>query len=445
MKKYLLLGFISLVSLSAFCNKETKTPVPADGISIPLGGNAWFAKKVAYSRNNLNSTERITQNGLENWGKTSSAVFVYFRIGKPDDAYMYLRLKTKGGNATVKVIIEGKSFLVTSANTLPDTIKAGKIHFKDTGYVKLELQNISETGNTRTDISDIILTGEQVTSSLLFVKDNKSNNFYWGRRGPSVHLNYNIPVEVREKVEWFYNEVTVPVGEDAIGSYFMANGFNSGYFGMQVNSATERRVLFSIWSPFATDDPKSIPDSLQIKLLRKGKGVKTGEFGNEGSGGQSYLIYPWVASKTYIFLTNAEPDPATNHTVYTSYFKDPDANQWMLIASFKRPSTNSYLKGLYSFLENFNTETGNIERKGEFGNQWARSTEGKWYEITTATFTGDAIAKLNYRKDFAGGSNGKTFYLKNCGFFNQFVPLKTPVSRASTGRGYPIINIKSLP
>jgi len=106
-----------------------------------------------------------------------------------------------------------------------------------------------------------------------------------------VHLSYDVPKDMA--VEWFYNEVTVPVGEDLQGSYFMADGFGQGYFGMQVNSPTERHILFSVWSPFQTDDPKAIPDSLRIVLLAKGDGVHAGAFGNEGSGGQSYLNYIW--------------------------------------------------------------------------------------------------------------------------------------------------------
>jgi hypothetical protein len=62
----------------------------------------------------------------------------------------------------------------------------------------------------------------------------------WGRRGPSVHLNYQI--QKAQKFVVFYNELTIL--EDPIGSYFMANGFKEGYFGIQVNSKTERRVLF---------------------------------------------------------------------------------------------------------------------------------------------------------------------------------------------------------
>jgi hypothetical protein len=92
---------------------------------------------------------------------------------------------------------------------------------------------------------------------------NDSANYYWSRRGPSCHLNYSTPAADKE---YFYSELTVPLGEDKEGSYFMANGFGEGYFGIQVNSATERRVLFSVWDPAQG----------QTTLLRNGANVTAG-------------------------------------------------------------------------------------------------------------------------------------------------------------------------
>lgn len=130
-------------------------------------------------------------------------------------------------------------------------------------------------------------------------------------------MKYELPKET--DIEYFYNEVTVPEGNDVIGSYFMSNGFSGGYFGMQVNKETERRVLFSVWSPYETHNPKEIPEEYQIKTLARGEDVHIGEFGNEGSGGQSYLKYMWKAGVTYKFLTRIRPDGKGN-TIFTSYF-----------------------------------------------------------------------------------------------------------------------------
>jgi Domain of unknown function (DUF5077) len=98
------------------------------------------------------------------------------------------------------------------------------------------------------------LTGEIINSHTDDVKTDEGDFFYWGRRGPSVHLNYLLPDSVDAR--WFYNELTVPAAEDKVSSYFMVNGFDLGYFGIQVNSTTERRILFVVWSPFDTNDPK---------------------------------------------------------------------------------------------------------------------------------------------------------------------------------------------
>jgi len=88
-----------------------------------------------------------------------------------------------------------------------------------------------------------------------------------------------------------YNEITVPVGQDPIGAYYMANGFSEGYFGIQVNSVRERRVLF------------------------------------------------W---------TEVKPD-GNGSTVYTSWFGDRAFNEWRIIASFRRPKTDKHITGFHFF------------------------------------------------------------------------------------------------
>jgi hypothetical protein len=274
-----------------------------------------------------------------------------------------------------------------------------------------------------------------------FVRDNIDQRFYWGRRGPSVHLSYEMPENV--KVKWFYNEMTIPKDKDPIGSYFMSNGFREGYFGIQVNSLKERRILFSVWSPFPTDNPKEIPENQKIKLLKKGENVYTGEFGNEGSGGQSYLVYPWKSGVTYQFLTSVEPDNQGN-TTYTAYFKDPENTKWILIASFLRPQTSTWYTRAHSFLENFNDELGYLNREVQYQNQWVVDDNGKWYSLHKAKFTGDDIARRQYRLDADGGIKGASFFLRNGGFFNSTTPLNSNFSLPPSTQK-PDIDFKSLP
>ncbi len=376
--------------------------------TIPLGGNAYATPPA-----------EITDEGLINWSNASTNTSIYFSIDVPQTFDISLRLQTpngsseisiNSGNTTLKKRIEQATFGI---------VNLGKIHVTRSGYVKLELKGISKTGKVFANVSDLIIQYAKKDTGIAYVKSGSS--FHFGRRGPSVHLRYEILGNLKTDVRWFYNELMIPSGEDKTGSYFMADGFGEGYFGMQVNIETERRILFSVWSPFETDDPKSIPDSLKISLLRKGDNVITNNFGNEGSGGQSYMRFNWKAGNTYSFLLQAEPDSLHHSTTYTAYFKDVAAGKWYLIASFKRPQTTTYLTHLYSFLENFIPERGDQTRMGFYKNQWIANSKNEWHELTEAAFTVDATAKAGYRKDYAGGTDDDKFFLKNDGFFNEFV------------------------
>ncbi|AMR34656.1 hypothetical protein A0256_22945 [Mucilaginibacter sp. PAMC 26640] len=398
---------------------------------VPFGGNAW-----------VNAPAAITDTGLTKWTSPKSTAKVYFRVSVPQQLNLSLRLRVPSGKSTLSVTIGKSVFTRQITNSEYDTIAISQVDIIKPGHVEVAIKGISKTGKVYAEITDLIINYTKPDNDIEFVKQGSS--FHFGRRGPSVHLRYHIPADVKTDVRWFYNEITVPVGNDLVGSYFMADGFGEGYFGMQVNSKTERRVLFSVWSPFNTEDPKAIPDSMKIKLLKKGAGVHGGEFGNEGSGGQSYKQLMWQAGKTYAFLLGAEPDSTHRTTTYTAYFKDITANRWYLIASFRRPQKATYLTSLYSFLENFEPEEGNITRMAYYGNQCVTDSKGSWEQLTGVTYTGDATAKAKYRKDYAGGMQNGKFFLKNCGFFDGFVPLNTSFTRPATGIK-PVIDISSLP
>ncbi len=424
-----------LVLLVLMGNKVHSQPIPGR-IIIPLGGNSWVTAKA------INDEEKVTNNGWENWRHGDAVWSTYIKIPAAGKLKVIAIMQMFDGVSEVKWTINGESKMITISGTGNKAFEVGEWNISKPGYIKIDARGISKTGQVFANISEIQIEGTATAGQIAFVKNNEGNYFYWGRRGPSVHINYDLS-EVNEDIEWFYSEITVPAGNDVIGSYFMANGFAEGYFGMQVNAPTERRILFSVWSPFVTDDPKEIPADKKIVLIDKGKQVYTGEFGHEGSGGQSYLRYNWRAGKTYKFLVQAKP-VENNYTTYTAYFYAPEKKQWLLIASFSRPETTTYLKRLHSFLENFEPETGNITRKAWYHNQWVRTKAGEWKLITKMLFTGDATANIGYRLDYGGGIDHGKFYLRNCGFFNDNTSLKTKYSITSRGKK-PRIDLSKLP
>lgn len=388
--------------------------------SIQPGGNSWAVNEVKDNRH------LISDKGIRNWNDPGSIIRTYFKTDQTGQLNVGLNLKVSDGTSKIRVSLNGTTKEIQVSNHDFEKVDVGVFEITTPGYHFVELEGLEKNATNFADVNEVLIGGQAANGKLTYVKED----FYWGRRGPSVHLSYTAPEN--KDILWFYNEITVPKNEDVIGSYYMANGFGEGYFGMQVNSETERRILFSVWSPFETQDPKSIPEEYRIILLGKGEGVTTGEFGNEGSGGQSYKVFNWKAGNTYKFLLKGEPS-VNNSTDYTAYFYEVETEKWNLIASFRRPHTSTYLKRPHSFLENFRTEVGHISRMGEYTNQWIMDTAGEWHELTEAKFTADATARKGSREDYAGGAVGNKFFMKNCGFFNERTTMDTFHERAANG------------
>lgn len=412
-------------------NEQNGEKMP--GISLPLGGNTW-----------VNGTMQLSTEGISNWNRKEDSFSTWFSVDTPGEINLALKGNLPKGTSQLRISLAGQEKEIElEAKDSPYEYPIGAFTVDKPAYLEVKVEAISKTGPNFGEFTHLVLRGAPINEATAFVPDNEGNAFYWTRRGPSVHLRYETQPEDQE-IEWYYGEIEVPVGNDVIGSYFMAHGFNGGYFGFQVNSDSERRILFSVWSPFQTDNPNEIPEEERIKLHAKGRDVYTGEFGNEGAGGQSYLRYMWEAGQTYKFLLRGQP-LGNDYTRYTAWFYATDDEEWRLIASFERPKTNSYLKGWYSFLENFNPETGPITRMALYKNQWYRNAGSEnWRGVSKARFTADNTARQNWRSDYAGGVLGEAFFLQNCGFFYPKTPYDQDFQRPHDTTA-PVIQLESLP
>jgi hypothetical protein len=214
----------------------------------------------------------------------------------------------------------------------------------------------------------------------------------------------------------------------------MACGWHRGYFGMQVNSPTERRIIFSVWdSGGEAVDRGKVDNENRVQLLAKGDGVYSGDFGNEGTGGHSHLKYWWKTGEKQKFLVTAEPVSET-HTVYAGYYFHPDSKKWMLISSWKAPKEGKYMRGLYSFSENFIGRNGHV----------VRTAAGEWIEITTAKFSHDQTGKADRLDRFMGLDDGQ-FFLSHGGFVDGFTEFGKPFTRQATGESPATMNLPPLP
>ena len=408
------------------------------GWSIPLAGNAFRVDPGAKA-----GRGGFDRSGSVRLTDAADRYAVFFRVDRPTNVRLSLRGRAPDGPAGVAVRAEERSFQTTFTEPALAIRGVGELDVRQAGYVRVELAGLEDDGAAAI-LQDLVIDAATEGLVVDFVRTNDGNMFYWGLRCPSVHLTYDTPAD--RSLAYAYSEITVPEGLDVQGSYFMANGFAHGYFGIQVNGPAERRVLFSVWSPFSTDNPAEIPADQRVVKLAVGPDVRVGEFGNEGSGGQSFLVYPWKAGTTYRFLTEVKPDPEIPDTTqFTAWFGDKAKQEWRLIARFRRPKTTTFLRGFHSFLENFDPNHGHLTRGADYGNVWVCDTAGEWHECTTARLSADATAGGRHRLDYDGGARGGRFFMKNCGFFPETGQVGKRFTRDATAAERPLIDFDSLP
>lgn len=254
----------------------------------------------------------------------------------------------------------------------------------------------------------------------------------------SVHIGYSLPQG--EEATWFYTEVKAVT--DPIHTFYMACGFNRGYFGIQVNSPTERRIIFSVWDAGTEEvDRNKVPEEDKVLLLAKGEGVYASGFGNEGTGGHSHLKVNWKTSQRQRFILKAAP--VANRTRYSAWWFSPDEKSWKFIASFFAPKTQGQgLRGLHSFSENFWGDTGHLVRAAEFGPVWVVGKSGQWQNLATGRFTHDSTGGKD-RFDYDLSRRGTRLLLQHGGFVGRSPKLGTLVD-ADPAKTPPDVDLEAL-
>jgi len=152
----------------------------------------------------------------------------------------------------------------------------------------------------------------------------------------------------------------------------------------------------------------------------------------KSGGGHSHLKYMWKTGQKQRFIVTAKPTDAT-HTIYSGYCFHPDKKQWVLISSWKAPKEGGYLRRLYSFSENFGGSNGHVLRKALYGNQWIRTAEGRWVELTMASFSHDPTGKADRLDRFMGVESGQ-FFLSHGGFALGFTKYGEKFTRPAEGK-----------
>ena len=220
----------------------------------------------AYLSPDPEAAEVSEERGITGWKDKYQYVVWYGYIKTPGKLALSLQARSPvKAVSRLRLTVAGQSTentIIGAGSDIPLTFRFGEVNIHSPGYYAFILQGLSKDGKTFGDLEALLLNGPAVEGAHFNMKER--------RNAASVHLGYPFPAET--KATWFYNEVTVKT--DPIWSYYMACGFKRGYFGIQVNSPTERRVIFSVWdSGNEAVDRNKVDADNRVQLLAKGEGV----------------------------------------------------------------------------------------------------------------------------------------------------------------------------
>ncbi len=365
----------------------------------------------AYSSPDPGALRIASPAGITRWRNSDQQALWFGQIKTPGQLTAAIVLRLPEGQESKWKLTVGEQSREATATGAEGEVKLsfGSFDVDEAGYVRFALSSLNAENNNAGEVVALVLDGPATKDAHFNLEPR--------RNAASVHLKYTLPRDV--EIDAFYCEVAAV--EDPIHTFYMACGFQRGYFGMQVNSPTERRIIFSVWDSGAGQTAMkrdTVAEDDRTQLLKKGDDVHASVFGNEGTGGHSHLKYLWKTGERQRFLLTARAGKGDS-AIYSGYWFHPEKGEWMLIASFQAPKASASLGHFHSFSENFVGANGHLLRKALYCNQWVHVRGGDWREVTEASFSHDPTGKTARLDRFMGVEDG-CFFLSHGGFVNGF-------------------------
>ena len=389
-------------TFTVYANKAYAEPfTPGErGVEIPVG---WPESKGVVSK----------------WNDPSKSV-VWYLYMKPGDYDFLIDHTTQAGknldfelNVTPCYELDFQEIhkkLTFRGADRPDSLFAARIDVPQTGYYRYELKPLGDPESAIVINNLIFNEFDEAQSGGVNHTDYQSS--------PSVHLSFSSTDNTTRSYDWIYEEILVPEGGDPLATYYMSLGFYRGYMGIQTNSPTERRVLFSVWDSKDAEHDADMDKSDFVSLVDKGDATTTNSFGGEGTGGQSYVkTADWKTGKPVQFLMNVRRDK--KNSVVLSAWYNVDGEGWQYVASWRAPKEQRMFDGFYSFIENYGYTNGQLRREAYYYNAWGREdASGKWVNFNKVRFS-HTDGKEGQRVDYEQGVSPDypdRFYMASGGY-----------------------------
>lgn len=249
------------------------------------------------------------------------------------------------------------------------------------------------------------------------------------RAARSVHLGYPAP-------DATVFMIGMTVVESTAGSYFMATGWDTGYFGVQELGGGKKVVIFSVWDPTRGDDPAAVQDGDRVECLHAADGMRIKRFGGEGTGGQCMGDLAWKLDEPLHFAVKARPDG--EKTAYEGHILVPESGEWKHLVTFRTRTGGRPLRGLYSFVEDFRRDGRSVHdvRRARFHDGWVRDADGAWKPLLKARFTASG-ADWEAKDSIDAGVEERAFSLATGGEVRASRPLGSIVELPATDAASP--------
>lgn len=409
----LLRTFLTVLLMVSGAVQGVRGQFVPDEWRIPANSNSYVtslseAARTASSQDRTAPIAEVNRMGIILKNDSQSVASTYIYISKPAEPELSLMVLGEGklnvscGDETFNLAIDAKKW---------ERVSVGKLKISTPDYIKIDFRLSDAIQPAFIVVRDVFLSNLPVKP--VFVNPNYSEHF--GRCGASVQLILSDSAVTT--ADMVYNEMSVPDSCDAVGSYYCAQDFNTGSFGVQRYSDEERRVVFSVWNAVVPEQNKKMPRTHSVKLIAKGDSTIVEDLNEGGDGKVCFVRYNWRTGENYKFLIRAEVADSQSSN-YSAYFYAPERNSWIYISTLRCPAGTALFPSVYAFVENFLPDEGYRMHKAFFSNFWLRNREsGLWKSASKVRFSFDDTGRRGIRLDYDGGVERQMFYLRTGGFF----------------------------
>ena len=279
----------------------------AGGLAEPSNAQLRVPACTAYLEPDPDGARVSSRSGITGWEDRGLKVnwFGELKHAGALDCSIELRLPAEA-ESRLRLTVAGESHeaLAKGSGSAPAVVSFKTFNIAKPGYQRFTLESLNPAGKAAGDIEALILSGPAVEDAHFNLKPR--------RNAASVHLAY--PVPRGTNVAGFYCEVTAV--EDPLWTFYMACGWHRGYFGMQVNSETERRIIFSVWdSGGEAVDRGKVADENRVTLVAKGKAWSRAISATKAPAVTATWSTPGRRVKSND--SSPRPSPPTIHTLYS--------------------------------------------------------------------------------------------------------------------------------